>query len=402
MFLSSVDLWFHTKDPIAPVTIQIRPTVNGVPSSDLIVPFTVTTKNAEDINASTTFDVNNYTRFRFDCPVYLAPGEYSVVVLCQSTLARCYISTLGQLELGKTEADRIREQPYLGELFLSQNARSWVAEPLSDLTIRINRARFNTLDAATIYLKSTKPVSNVEYDLFYTQGDNIEFGDTTSSYAFLTAAPTYDSGGNVIGAVGDIDYLRYSLGSNYPLAQRKVLLQADSSTLKLNLQIGSTDDAISPVIDMARLGSVLVRNVINNDATNEDSYSGGNALARYISRKVVLNPGFESQDIKVYLNAYLPGNSSIKVYYKVNAPGTTVFETDNKYKLMYETSKVGNEREGFAEYIFETSTTANDPNSSCLPDGALFNTFQIKIVMLSDDGTKVPIIRDLRAIAFDE
>ena len=69
---------------------------------------------------------------------------------------------------------------------------------------------------------------------------------------------------------------------------------------------------------------------------------------------------------------------------------------------MFATSKVGNEREGFAEYIFETSATANDPFSSCLPDGSKFNTFQFKIVMLSDDTTQVPIIRDFRAIAFDE
>jgi hypothetical protein len=69
---------------------------------------------------------------------------------------------------------------------------------------------------------------------------------------------------------------------------------------------------------------------------------------------------------------------------------------------MYETSKIGNERQGFAEHTFETSTIANDPNSSCLPDGAKFDTFQIKIVMLSDDTTQVPIIRDLRVIAFDE
>lgn len=402
LFLSSVDLWFQTKDSTQPVTIQIRPAIEGKPSADLIVPFGTSTVAAENVVASTTFDKTKNTNFRFDTPVYLPPNEYAVVVICQSTDARLYISTIGQFELGLSEPDRIREQPYLGELFLSQNARSWVPEPDSDLTIRINRCRFKTDNTSNVIMMSTKPAANTEYDLFYTQGDLIEFADTTTSYGFLTSTPQYDGSGNVIGAVGDVDYLRYSLGENYPLDQRKILLNSDGGTLKLNLQLSSVDDTISPVIDMGRLGSVLVRNVINNDATGEDSYSGGNAQARYISRKVVLNPEFKSQDLKVYLNAYLPKNSSIKVYYKVNAPGTTVFELENKFVEMYATSKVGNEREGFAEYIFETSTTANDPLSSCLRDGALFDTFQIKIVMLSDDTTQVPIIRDLRAIAFDE
>lgn len=402
MFLSSVDLWFQTKDTTQPVTIQIRPAIEGKPSADLIVPFGTKTLAAENIIASATFDKTKNTNFRFDTPVYLPPNEYAVVVICQSTDARLYISTIGQFELGLPEPDRIREQPYLGELFLSQNARSWVPEPDSDLTIRINRCKFRTTNTSNVILESTKPTSNTEYDLFYTQGDLIEFADTTTSYSFLTSTPQYDGAGGVIGAIGDVDYLRYSLGTNYPLDQRKVLLKSDGGSLKLNMQLASTDDTISPVIDMGRLGSVLVRNIINNDSTGEDNYSGGNAQARYITRKVILNPEFESQDLKVYLNAYLPKNSSIKVYFKVNAPGTTSFEIENKFVEMYATSKVGNEREGFAEYIFETSSTANDPLSSCLADGAKFNTFQIKIVMLSDDTTQVPIIRDLRAIAFDE
>jgi len=401
-FLSSIDLWFQTKDEAQPVTIQIRPAIEGRPSADLILPFATATKAAEDVIASTTFDINKNTNFKFDTPIYLPPNEYAVVVLCMSTDARLYISTVGQFKLGTEEPDRIREQPYLGELFLSQNARSWIGEPFSDLTIRINRARFKAENAANVVMQSLNPVANTEYDLFYTQADLIEFADTTTSYAFLGSTPTYDGAGNIIGAVGDIEYLRYMLGTNYPLDTRKVVLKANAGTLKFNLLMTSLNDVISPVVDMGRLGSVLVRNIINNDATGEDSYAGGNALARYITRKVVLNPDFESQDLKVYLNAYCPKNSSIKVYFKVNAPGTTEFELENKYVEMFATSKVGNEREGFAEYIFETSATANDPFSSCLPDGSKFNTFQFKIVMLSDDTTQVPIIRDFRAIAFDE
>jgi hypothetical protein len=109
-----------------------------------------------------------------------------------------------------------------------------------------------------------------------------------------------------------------------------------------------------------------------------------------------LAPGFEAQDLKVYLNAYCPGPSSIKVYFKVNAPGTTQFDAENRYVEMTATNVSGDTKIGFAEYTLENAT------DTCLPDGARFNTFTIKVVMLSSDTTQVPIIRDLRVLALDD
>jgi len=47
----------------------------------------------------------------------------------------------------------------------------------------------------------------------------------------------------------------------------------------------------------------------------ETSKSGGNALARYFTKKVVLNQGFDSGDLRVYFTAYRPVNTNIYVYY---------------------------------------------------------------------------------------
>jgi hypothetical protein len=99
--------------------------------------------------------------------------------------------------------------------------------------------------------------------------------------------------------------------------------------------------------------------------------------------------------MKVYLNAYCPGPSSIRVYYKVNAPGTTQFDSDNKYVEMTNTFTSGDTRAGFAEFTFSTAL------GQCLPDGADYSTFVVKIVMLSSDTTQVPIVRDLRVLALD-
>ena len=46
---------------------------------------------------------------------------------------------------------------------------------------------------------------------------------------------------------------------------------------------------------------------------NELASSGGNAKARYISRRVTLEDGFDAQDIKVWLNAYKPKDTDLSL-----------------------------------------------------------------------------------------
>lgn len=387
LFISSVDLWFQEKDDLRPVSVEIRPVVNGYPSSNQLIPFAYKVVDSDDIVASTTFNKANYTRFTFPAPVYLEPNQYALVVRGNSKNYRMYSAVLGEFQLDDGTL-RVTEQPYTGSLFKSQNASTWTAEQFEDLTFRLNKCKFSTDNPTVLTLNAVAPSNNVEYDVFFTTGETVQFADTSIAYSFKG---TSDSTGIVDGT-----YRKYLLGSNLPLEERKVVKADNGESLKFNVVLATSDSAITPVLDLERLSSVLIRNIINNDSTGEDSYSGGNALARYITRRVTLAPGFEAQDLKVYLNAYCPGPSSIKVYYKVNAPGTVQFDAENKYVEMTVTNVSGDTKVGFAEYTFENAT------DTCLPDGARFNTFTIKVVMLSSDTTQVPIIRDLRALALDD
>ena len=387
LFISSVDLWFLSKDNVLPVSVEMRPVVNGYPSSNQLIPFAYKVVDSSDIVASTTFDPAKYTRFSFPAPVYLPPGQYCMVVRGNSKSYRMYSAILGEFELNNTDR-RVTNQPYLGSLFKSQNASTWTPEQFEDLTFRINKCKFDTANPTTITLNAVAPKNNVEYDVFFTTGETVQFADTGIIYSYKG---TSDSTGLPDGA-----FRRYLLGSNIPLEERKVLKASNGTTLKFNAVLQTTDSSITPVLDLERLSSVLVRNIINNDSTGEDGFSGGNAAAKYITRRVTLAPGFEAQDLKVYLNAYCPGPSSIKVYFKVNAPGTTQFDAENRYVEMTATNVSGDTKVGFAEFTLENAT------DTCLPDGARFNTFTIKVVMLSSDTTQVPIIRDLRVLALDD
>ena len=54
LFLKDVTLWFSSKDTYLPVTVQLRPIVNGYPSSSIILPFSEKSLNPDSVQTSDT------------------------------------------------------------------------------------------------------------------------------------------------------------------------------------------------------------------------------------------------------------------------------------------------------------------------------------------------------------
>jgi len=138
----------------------------------------------------------------------------------------------------------------------------------------------------------------------------------------------------------------------------------------------------------------------------EDSKSGGNADARYITRRVTLADGFDSGDLRVYITAYKPSGSNIRVYYKLLSTSDTD-EFDNKgYQLMTQLSNanfVSNSPSDYREIAYAPGLNGTANNSVSYVSGSTayntFRTFAIKIVMTGSSTTDVPKIRDFRSIA---
>jgi len=153
IFLTSVDVFFETKDDSIPVTFQLRPMVNGYPSN-IVIPFSEVTLIPDEVNLST--DGSIPTRITFPSPVYLsgprqqeirqAPigsqqtSEFAMVLLSDSSNYRVFISVLGQNDI--QTGIKLSAQPTLGSLFKSQNGSTWSASQLEDLKYRLYRADF--------------------------------------------------------------------------------------------------------------------------------------------------------------------------------------------------------------------------------------------------------------------
>lgn len=140
----------------------------------------------------------------------------------------------------------------------------------------------------------------------------------------------------------------------------------------------------------------------------ETSAHGGNALARYVTKKVVLDAGFDSGDLNVYISAYRPVNTDINVYYKIlNRSDTQSFD-DGVWQLMTKTnasdSSYSQSRNDVIEYSFAPGTLGVDQGfvTYTSTTGQVYNSFSqfaIKVVLTTTDKTFVPFLTDLRAIA---
>lgn len=144
--------------------------------------------------------------------------------------------------------------------------------------------------------------------------------------------------------------------------------------------------------------------------TSESSPKGGNAVAKYFTKKVVLSPGNDSGDLRVFYTAYRPIGTNVYVYYKIlSAQDTQPFESGN-WQLMttmngglntYSTSRTNLIEYECAPGIY-SSGMANNSISYQSTNGQTYKNFiqfAIKVVFATNDNTNVPFLTDIRALA---
>ena len=195
-----------------------------------------------------------------------------------------------------------------------------------------------------------------------------------------------------------------------------VVVGAVNSTFELTLESSTDGVASSPMIDHEASSLIAYEYLINNDATGEET-NNGNALAKYVSKPVSLASGMDAEELRVYLSAYRPTQTDIKVYAKF------VSETDSRspidigwteLSLKAETNEYSSssDREDLRELEFGIPAVDSGNADSAFFDGNVFGYtdtggvvhtnfkyFTIKIVLLSDTYSKAPRVKDLRTIA---
>jgi len=140
VFITSLELYFLTKDDVEPVTVELRTVVNGSPTSN-IVPGSVKTISAFNVLLST--DASAATKFTFNNPLYLSDNnDYAFVVKSSSQKYNLWVSRVGEQDI--SSGSTIDRQPHVGVVFKSANQSTWISDQYEDVKFNLNRAKFQT------------------------------------------------------------------------------------------------------------------------------------------------------------------------------------------------------------------------------------------------------------------
>lgn len=337
------------------------------------------------------------TTFTFDNPIYLAPGQYSVMITSNSNNYTLYASKQGQIQYGTQKT--VTSVTYAGALFKSQNSSTWIPAAGETLCFAMRICNFAGGNAS-FGVKSNKANTAFTYDLMnltnqdlsFTNLDSIAYSVSTKDATSLTM-----SGQNSI-----------TPNQNHNFATRQI--ESAYSDIVIQSTLNNNDVYTSPVVDLERLNTILVQNIItpyNSANTVIESLPGfgnsGGASARYITRRVTLNNNFASTGLTVYVDVNRQPGTKIEVYYKVlNSIDANGFDNQN-YVLMNPilTPGSGVTYTGPDDWTTDTYQSLNIQYND-ITTGTLyknFNVFAIKVCFYSDNPAIVPEIRNFRAIA---
>ena len=218
VFITSLDVFFKSKDSAIPVTAQIRTMLTGMPTST-IVPFGEVIYEPTQINLSNNGTIA--TNFKFPSPVYLEPGEYAIVLLSASNDYECFISVMEQedittADLPESERIIVSQQPYMGSLFKSQNGSTWTPAQFEDLKFSLYKAQFVQEPGTLKYYnpelgvgKLGRPKLRNNPLTFLSQEIRVGLGSTVQTQDFsngsrLTQVSNLTAEGNIIKSLGKI------------------------------------------------------------------------------------------------------------------------------------------------------------------------------------------------------
>ena len=217
IFVTKLNVYFRTKDPVLPVYCQLREIKVGLPTLK-ILPFSEVELTPDQVNVSD--DASVPTSIEFESPIYLnGQTEYAIVLLSDSTEYTAWISRLGEADVtsAASEAGQIlvSAQPILGSLFKSQNASSWDASQYEDLKFQLFRASF-TSSGSVQFFNPTLPTTGIDLlrkDPFDVDSKTIRIGiGTTVQDPDLTNGNTIiqlqsNATGVLVGTAGTISGL---------------------------------------------------------------------------------------------------------------------------------------------------------------------------------------------------
>jgi hypothetical protein len=394
VYIKSVELFFRSIDTQnIPVTLEVRPVVSGYPligegsyaypyASKTIVPSTSSiiqdgvtpTPGSKDGSVA-----SNGTKFTFDAPIHLLPGEHALVLNSNSSEYSVYSAEIGEVQINT--GIPISEQPYSGKMYKTNNNTIWTEIQGTDLMFVINRCDFET-DGLLVL---SEPNTRKSKDNYSVANVNISYVDLNNTIDGITLETLNENAATRVSA-------SIKPNTNIDFGVNKKILY-NSSSVRLSLDL-SSDGIITPVIDTDKISMICVRNMITTQSrTSEELLPiATTAKARYITKTITLEPGLESTNCSVFMKLCKPQGTAVDVYIKRQKQGTDSAFIEEYYESM--TPEFENFVSADENDFREVKYTINADQV-----GEEFSKFNIKIVLYSTDESIVPIAKELRIIS---
>jgi hypothetical protein len=408
IFIHSVDLYFsHVSTKNVPIKMYLVEVENGMPTQRR-VPLSDVIKQPNEV--ATSSDATAATTFEFDSPLYLQYGtEYAIVTESNSSHYRQWLSEVGKDDV--TTGEYISKNPFLGVSFKSQNASTWTPDQMKDFKMVVRRADYQT--SGSIILQASGISSAItdesdgplEFSQIQLNTDFIEHPETNVLYQI-----SVDGGSNYEVIVPNENHY---ISTTTPIT--------DNSDIKIKITMESNNSKVSPVVDLDRISLIAVKNIIGAEDSaelagspldnvsldsliqydvevsppvkidSELSADHGNATAVYMTKEVALNNASDRLDS--YLNINKPyADSNVLVYARFKRSEDNI--EDVAFERIDPSTPIPiNDFDDYSEIQYTRDFSADSP----VPP--LFTSFQIKIVLVSNDHALVPTVKDFRAIA---
>lgn len=149
----------------------------------------------------------------------------------------------------------------------------------------------------------------------------------------------------------------------------EIVNNSGEKSLKVYANLVSSSPLLTPLIDADHISLITKENIINDSADGEETNTGS-SLSKSVSKIVTLADGLDAEDLNVYLTAYKPQNTNIKVFAKLlNAADPDSFENKTWSELVQVTDyTLTSDSTNLQDYKEFQYTLPTDPITYDIPD----------------------------------
>lgn len=240
------------------------------------------------------------------------------------------------------------------------------------------------------------PIINSErFSLFAIQ-NIINNGGISNNLITITSSGTHLNAANIT-----VTFSAPQIGSNTATGNVTSGLFSGGKVLGINIINPGAGYLESPTITISEPAATANATAVVNGETDT---SGGNILARYQTKVVELEDGFDAGDLVVKMNAIKPSGTNIAVYFKVlSSLDKDPFDIKKWQRMVPVLDKVSKDQYTTVPLEFRYSLSKGQieyfDGNKAFPLGGTFKYFAIKVRMLAQDPTVVPMVDDLKVVA---